>query len=293
MQAMINQFLNLANAWLIPFMCGAFIVGIGFRACLYFLKKSQLKFAKHIEKKIYMYLIEGERKHEGVEKHKENFPALTRELVNVSYNELYEMKIEKMRRKLDYVTTMTDRMFLLLEGAKRLNHDLAIQLRYHRTEETQPNFEEITNYVTTTNPAYSRLFGIFSNRSLSSCISLLPGLFVIGGIFGTFVGIMQGLPELSNMDLTSPELTKKTMDAFLINIAYSMNTSLVGIALCVMMNVLNTIFDSEDLDEEFSEKIKSCLVLTWKESMMARHQVPDAPVMMIEGDEPPPLKVAV
>ncbi len=292
MQDIINSLLSAANDWLIPFMCAVFIAGMGFKACLYFLKKSQLAFAKHIEKKIYMYLIERERTHPDIEEHKENFPALARELVNISYDELYEMKVEKMRRKLDYVTTVTDRMFLLLDGAKRLNHDLAVQLRYHSRTDTHPDFDEITHYVTSTNPAYSKLFGIISNRSLSSCISLLPGLFVIGGIFGTFVGIMQGLPELSNMDLTSPEMTKKTMDAFLINIAYSMNTSLVGIILCVVMNIMNTLLDSEEVDEQFSEKLKSCLSLTWKESVMARHSVPTAPYLETEAEEPPPLKMA-
>ncbi len=292
MQDIINNLLSAANTWLIPFMCAVFLIGMGFKSCLYFLKKSQLTFAKHIEKKIYMYLIERERTHPDVEEHKENFPALARELVNISYDELYEMKVEKMRRKLDYVTTVTDRMFLLLDGAKRLNHDLAVQLRYHSHSDVQPDFEEITHYVTSTNPAYSKLFGLISNRSLSSCISLLPGLFVIGGIFGTFVGIMQGLPELSNMDLTSPEMTKKTMDAFLINIAYSMNTSLVGIILCVVMNVMNTLLDSDEVDEEFSEKLKSCLSLTWKESVMARHNVPVTPFLETEAEEPPPLRVA-
>lgn len=226
----INYVLQIANDWLIPLMCAAFVVGLTFKACLYFLKKSQLNFVKHVEKKIYIYLIEREKTHPQIEAHKRNFQTLTSHLVNISYFEYYELKAEKLRRKLDYVTTVTDRLFLLLEGAKRLSSDLSVQLRYHRADEVQPDFENITEYVVSANPSYNRLFGLFSIRSLSSCIALLPGLFVIGGIFGTFVGIMQGLPELTNMNLADPETTKKTMDLFLVNIAYSMNTSLVGIA---------------------------------------------------------------
>ena len=285
MQAYINQILHIANDWLIPFMCGVFLVGLAFKTCLYFLKKSQLNFVKHVEKKIYMFLIEREKTHPRIEANKKNFQSLTGQLVDISYNEYYEMKAEKLRRKLDYVTTITDRLFLLLEGAKRLSSDLTVQLRYHRADEVQPDFEAITEYVVSANPAYNRLFGIFANRSLSSCIALLPGLFVIGGIFGTFVGIMQGLPELTNMNLADPDATKKTMDLFLVNIAYSMNTSLVGIALCVVMNVANTILDCDDVEDEFSHKLKSCLILAWKESNMARQGVPELPEQEIEFDE--------
>ena len=285
MQSYINQILHAANDWLIPVMCTAFVCGVGLKFCLYFLKKCQLGFVKHFEKKIYMYLIEREKVIPAVEAKKKNFQALATELVNVAYHEHYEMKAERMRRKLDYVTTITDRLFLLLEGARRLTQDLSTQLRYHKQDEHLPDFTDITTYVTSANPAYNRLFGVFSIKSLSSFISLLPGLFVIGGIFGTFVGIMQGLPELSNMDLASPEATKKTMDMFLINISYSMNTSLVGIALCVFMNIFNTLFDGDDLEEEFDHKLKSCLILTWKESHMARLGVPDVPEFEIAEDD--------
>lgn len=285
MQMYINYVLQIANDWLIPLMCAAFVVGLTFKACLYFLKKSQLNFVKHVEKKIYIYLIEREKTHPQIEAHKRNFQTLTSHLVNISYFEYYELKAEKLRRKLDYVTTVTDRLFLLLEGAKRLSSDLSVQLRYHRADEVQPDFENITEYVVSANPSYNRLFGLFSIRSLSSCIALLPGLFVIGGIFGTFVGIMQGLPELTNMNLADPETTKKTMDLFLVNIAYSMNTSLVGIALCVIMNVASTILDCDDVEDEFSHKLKSCLILAWKESHMARQGVPEVPELEADFDE--------
>ena len=145
----------------------------------------------------------------------------------------------------------------------------------------------MTAYAVKTNPSYNRLFGIFTNRSLNSLLTLLPGLFVIGGIFGTFVGIMMGLPELTNMDLSDPAMTKKTMDAFLNNIAYSMNTSLVGIVLCVCMNIFNSIFDADDLEDEFSEKLKSCLALTWREVLTNKKKKQLTPV----GEEPPPIKL--
>jgi hypothetical protein len=293
MMQLIERILSYANDYLIHFMCGVFVAGVMTKFCMWFLKKSQLSFAKQFEKKIYTFLIEKEKTTAELEMSKGNFVAVTREIMQVAYHELYEMKVAKMRRKLDYVTALSDRLFLLIEGAKRLNSDVALQLRYSEHTETVPDFEHITGYVTKANPAYNRLFGVFSVKRLNSLLALLPGLFVIGGIFGTFVGIMQGLPELSNMDLTSAEMTKKTMDTFLMNIAYSMNTSLVGIILCVAMNVLNSVFDDEDIEEEFAEKLKSCLVLTWQESHLGKRKT-HSTYEEIESDsaEPPPLKIA-
>ena len=292
----INQILGYANAYLIHLMCAVFAIGVTAKLCLWFLKKSQLEFAKHIEKKIYVFLIDKEKSSAEIEMTKGNFVGTAREVMHVAYHELYEMKVAKMRRKLDYVTALSDRMFLLIEGAKRLNSDVALQLRYSEHAHATPDFEHITAYVTKSNPSYNRLFGLFAVKRLNSLLALLPGLFVIGGIFGTFVGIMQGLPELSNMDLTSAEMTKKTMDAFLVNIAYSMNTSLVGIILCVAMNITNSVFDDEDIEDEFAAKLKSCLVLTWQESSFQQKKAlrghSEFAEEVDEASEPPPLKIA-
>jgi hypothetical protein len=296
-QLIINKLLVISNEYLIPVMCIAFILGLIATYSLWFLKRSQLIYAKQIEKKIYVFLIDKEKTSFEIESSKNEFHSLIASLMNTAHLELYEMKIQKMRRKLDYVTSMTDRMFLLIEGSNRLIKDVTMQAKYHDQSNDRPDFDEITSYAVKTNPSYNRLFGIFTNRSLHSLLILLPGLFVIGGIFGTFVGIMMGLPELTNMDLSDAAMTKKTMDAFLTNIAYSMNTSLVGIVLCVCMNIFNSLFDADDLEDEFSEKLKSCLALTWREvlankkkkhlSAVAHHNDDVEEI----GEEPPPIKL--
>ena len=286
-QLIINKLLAVSNEYLIPLMFIAFVVGIMAKYSLWFLKRSQLIYAKQIEKKIYMFLIDKEKLDISIETSKNDFNALIGALMNIAHLELYEMKIAKMRRKLDYVTSMTDRMFLLIEGSNRLKKDVTMQAKYYDRGNEQPDFQEIITYSVSTNPSYNRLFGIFSNNSLNSILVLLPGLFVIGGIFGTFVGIMMGLPELTNMDLSDPTMTKKTMDAFLTNIAYSMNTSLVGIVLCVCMNIFNSLFDSDSVEDEFTEKLKSCLALTWREVLTNRTKTHP----MMAADEPPPIKL--
>src|SRR3989338_226176 len=116
----INKMLQIANDRLIPFMIICFGVGLAFKFSLYFLKSCQLDFVKQIEKKVFQFLIEKEKVPMQVETSKSDFHHLTKEIMTIAYNELYEFKKAKMRRKMDYVTTVTDRMFLLLEGVQRL-----------------------------------------------------------------------------------------------------------------------------------------------------------------------------
>lgn len=154
MQMYINYVLQIANDWLIPLMCAAFVVGLTFKACLYFLKKSQLNFVKHVEKKIYIYLIEREKTHPQIEAHKRNFQTLTSHLVNISYFEYYELKAEKLRRKLDYVTTVTDRLFLLLEERSafprisRSSSAITAPMKCNPTSKTSPSMSFLRTLLT-------------------------------------------------------------------------------------------------------------------------------------------------
>jgi hypothetical protein len=62
---------------------------------------------------------------------------------------------------------------------------------------------------------------------------LLPGLFVIGGILGTFFGIVNGLPKLAEMKLDDITTTKNIMDNFLTEISGAMISSITGIIFSV------------------------------------------------------------
>jgi hypothetical protein len=63
------------------------------------------------------------------------------------------------------------------------------------------------------------------------------------------------------------------------------------------MNIFNSLFDADDLEDEFSEKLKSCLALTWREvlsnkkkkhlSSVNHHGNDEEEV----GEEPPPIKL--
>ncbi|MBX9768927.1 MAG: hypothetical protein K2X47_16760, partial [Bdellovibrionales bacterium] len=115
-------------------------------------------------------------------------------------------------------------------------------------------------------------------------VNILPGLFVIGGIFGTFIGIRQGLPMLGEMDLSNIEQTKTTMDQFLIHIAFSMGASLVGILLSIITQIMNTIFSPDGLFEGIIERFEANLHLLWNHS--SNNLLPEASVDFNEHRDP-------
>src|SRR5690606_27772164 len=129
------------------------------------------------------------------------------------------------------------------EGAKRLITDTLSQTKYLHKGGKEPKFLDISRWVFESNPVFNRVVGVFPTGVFHDILNIFPGLFVIGGIFGTFLGVMQALPMLSEMDITNVESTKAIMDSFLLKMAFSMGTSVVGIILSVAMTMLNALLN--------------------------------------------------
>ena len=63
----------------------------------------------------------------------------------------------------------------------------------------------MTKNVFDNNPNFKKVMGVFPVQASHDVLNILPGIFIIGGIFGTFLGIMAALPELANMELSDVE----------------------------------------------------------------------------------------
>jgi len=105
-----------------------------------------------------------------------------------------------------------------------------------------PNFLELTDRVLTQDRKWNTLMGIIPMRTLSRMLDVLPGLFVIGGIFGTFIGITSALPMIAQIDMSDMAAATAKLADFVDNVSYSMQTSIAGIVCSVVMMVLNAIF---------------------------------------------------
>ncbi|OFZ71448.1 MAG: hypothetical protein A2451_01275, partial [Bdellovibrionales bacterium RIFOXYC2_FULL_39_8] len=197
-----------------------------------------------------------------------SFFVTAKRLLEKTYYELFEYRAIMKRRKPDYVLALSDRLFLIQFGVAILVKDTIKQIKFLKHGGQPPKLMEISKNVFQNNPCFKNIFGIFLFPSgvLNDIINIMPGMFIIGGIFGTFLGIMQALPTLGGMDLQDVEGTKRIMDGFLVSMAFSMGTSIIGILLSVGMTFVNTTFNPEKLFVSIVDRFENCLDMLWNRS---------------------------
>lgn len=142
--------------------------------------------------------------------------------------------------------------------------DLLRHLMYLRyNKDGRPKLLQIAKNSFQRNPCFSKVFGVLPGDLLTDMTNLLPGMFIVGGIFGTFLGIMKALPDLGSMDLSDVQGSKLIMDQFLLKVAFSMNTSILGIILSVVTSLVNTTFSPIKTFVETVDRLESSLDKIW------------------------------
>lgn len=242
---------------LIPLMLTAFGVACFFRLLMFLTVRRESWFVSEFDKRVHhkLTLISDD---EGV-----SFFTLCRETMLQTYYEIFNLRAKYLRRRPDQVISIYDRLFLIPEGAGRVILEFLKQARYFNRKEQAPRFLELTKAVFQNNPAFSRIFGVINIGFFNNFLNVLPGIFIVCGIFGTFLGIMNGLPSLSGIDVSNPELSKQVMDNFLITVAYAMNTSLMGILLSVVMTFLNIGLSPEDRYYDLINRFTASIEVLW------------------------------
>jgi hypothetical protein len=66
--------------------------------------------------------------------------------------------------------------------------------------QTPPNFTELTHRIMSQDPDWTNIMKHFKIDGVTRMIDILPGLFIVFGVFGTFIGISMALPEIANID---------------------------------------------------------------------------------------------
>lgn len=254
-------------------MAGLFLVGFFFRAIIYFTVRRHEWFAREFEKRVNRYMdAEVPGKVENV-----SFYMLAKKNLERTYYEVFEVRDRMKRRKQDAVMSMGDRVFLIRQGCAWLVKDILKQVKFLKWSEGNPKLLNITKATLQHNPCFNKVFGIIPMAGLNDLISIFPGLFVVGGILGTFIGIAGGLSELGTMNLQDLENTKNIMDRFLHEISFAMGTSIVGIIFSLLSHVSNTIFSPERSYVSMVDRFESALDLLWYRSDNNRYPVDDKP----------------
>jgi hypothetical protein len=266
MESMVHSALDVlvevGKAVHFPLMFGAFVVGVVLRVLIHHTVKRHAWFGREFEQRVSQFLSrEMDHQTQNV-----SFYVVTKRLLEKTFYEVFERRERSRKAQPDRMVLLSDRVFLIKMGCAWLVHDIIKQVRFLRYGSQPPKLLNITKHTFTKNPAFNRVFGLIPAVGTNDLLNILPGLFVIGGIFGTFLGVMKGLPELGGMDLNDPEKTKAIMDRFLIDISLSMGASVTGIFLSVLMTLVNTAFNPERLFVDIVDRFEVQLDLLWNYS---------------------------
>lgn len=261
-QSILEVFVVVAKTLHFPVMISAFVIGVTLRLLIYHTVKRHEWFGREFEQRTTKFLTnEMDQKREHV-----SFYLVTKRLLEKTFYEVLEKREQTRMSKPDQLMLLSDRIFLVKMGCAWLVNDILKQIRFLKYGTQPPKLLNITKNTLSKNPAFNRVFGIIPSIGLNDLLNILPGLFVIGGIFGTFLGVMKGLPELGGMDLNEPEKTKAIMDRFLVEVSLSMGASITGIFLSVLMTLVNTVFSPERLFVDIVDRFENSLDLLWNYS---------------------------
>lgn len=257
---------NQAIHWfiyLLPYAMGAvFVLGIYFRTLIYYTVKRHEWFAKEFEARVNRYVeAEVPGKVQNV-----SFYQLSKRMLERTFYEVFEVRDRMRRRNQDRMMSMADRIFLVKQGCAWLIKDILKQVKFLKWTEDTPKLLNITKTTFQHNPCFNRVFGLFPIAGFNDLLSILPGLFVVAGILGTFLGIKGGLGSLGSMNLTDMETTKNVMDTFLHEIAYAMASSIVGISFSLAFHIWNVIFSPDRVYVSMIDRFESSMDLLWYRS---------------------------
>lgn len=253
---------NLAEMFILalPWVMGAvFLGGIFFRYMIWYTVRRHEWFAREFEKRVNLF-VESEVPGQSANV---SFYALTKRMLERTFYEAFAVRDRLRRRRGDNVMALSDRVFLVKQGCAWLVRDILKQLKFLKWTEDTPKLLNITKATFHHNPCFNRVFGIIPMTGMNDLLSILPGLFVVAGILGTFIGIASGLQELGGMNLQDLENTKSIMDRFLYEISFAMRTSIAGIVFSLASHILNTIMSPERAYVSMIDRFESSLDLLW------------------------------
>ena len=255
------------------FMAAVFLIGSFFRLMMWYTVKRHEWFARQFELRVNRFIaaeIPGER-------NDASFYVLSKRLLERTFYETFAVRDRLKRRRGDGLMGLSDRIFLVKPGAAWIVKDILNHLKFLKFTNETPKLLHITKSTYQQNPCFSRVFGLIPIAALNDLVGILPGLFVVAGILGTFVGIAGGLQELGGMNLQDLEGTKNVMDRFLHEIAFAMKTSIAGIVFSLLAHIFNVIFSPERIYVSTIDRFESSLDLIWYRSDNNKYPANDKP----------------
>lgn len=257
-QTLIRNFIQY-----LPYAIGCvFLAAAFFRWAIYYTVRRHEWFAREFEKRTHKYL-ESEVTRKSVNL---SFYNLTKKMLEKTYYEVFAIRDRNSHGDNQKVMSLSDRIFLIKPGCAWMVKDVLKQLRYLKWSKETPKLLHITKSSIDQNPCFNKVFGIIPMSAMNDLIGMLPGLFIVSGILGTFLGIKGGLVSLGGMDMSDLEGTKTIMDSFLHEIGYAMSSSIVGIAFSLLLHLVNVSLSPERVFASLCDRFENTMDLLWYRS---------------------------
>lgn len=126
-----------------------------------------------------------------------------------------------------------------------------------------PNCAELADRVLNQDTKWRTILGFIPVDVLTRGLDVLPNLFVVGGIFGTFVGITGSLPLIATIDIANLGEAGPVLNKFVEGVAYSMDTSIAGIIFSVIMTMITALFPLTTIRDDVAKNFERSIEFMW------------------------------
>ena len=106
-------------------------------------------------------------------------------------------------------------------------------------------------------------FAAAAEVPINRFIDVLPRIFVVLGIFGTFIGISMALPEIAKVDVANVQSSGESLTAFVLSVTFAMKTSIAGILFSLVMTFLNTFAPVAGVRKKTFKRLVNCIENIW------------------------------
>lgn len=259
---MIELVLSFFSNYLIEFMGGMLILGLIFRFASYRSSKSDNAYYSSFTREIELNVEkdkEGNKSVGDIDHYiSDLLGRVSKKLPNRSVR--FGGKNEEKDEAPDGKRVLSLRDYVSGKQGLITNIQAESSVFHHQTP---PNFTELTHRIMSQDPDWTNVMKHFKIDGVTRMIDILPGLFIVFGVFGTFIGISMALPEIANIDFNDLDKSADTLMNFVLSVTYAMKTSIAGIFFSLILTVLNTMYPIKETRFRVFKKVEISLQMLW------------------------------
>lgn len=282
----ITRLAAITADYQIPILLTVFAIALVAKFLTYFVIRSQLGWVRAFDLRVHRHM---EGWYDETRPNELGFHGLVRHVLSRAFHEYYVMRhAGARRRKEDPFMHIINKVFLFETAGEQMVTDTLRQTRMMARYQERPQLENVTNFALTNNHYFNRALAFMPIASLNRVFAVLPSIFIITGILGTFLGITQGLPVLQEIDPAKPEEAQAVIQSFLSHVTFAMMSSVMGILLSIAFTIINAVMATRSAQQQIFDLYTQCLDTLWHSASSGEAIVEDkddTPRRYFEDDE--------